>query len=100
MSRCPNCGQPLAGSPEFCSACGMRLTAPAGPVESSTHRVISMILLILIGVPAGLMGGCFVLVGSGAGPKEFANWAAPGIVGIAVACLLIWYVVWAYRKRR
>lgn len=88
---CPNCGaQRPAGIP-YCSNCGYGMPG-RGPTRPSP--VVWIILFVLIGLPAGCLGGCFLLLSSGGSE---VSWALLGLAGIAVFVLLL---VMLIRKSR
>ncbi|MFI5387743.1 MAG: zinc ribbon domain-containing protein [Fimbriimonadales bacterium] len=88
-STCPRCRTPVASGETVCRNCGARVT-----VRSSTPA-IWIVLFILIGAPAGCLGGCFLLMASGGGAPDGSLFGL-ALLALAVFGFLLWMLV---RKR-
>ncbi len=94
---CPKCG---AGNPARalqCANCGLSLR------QKGSKSVVWIALFVALGVPAGCLGGCFMLFASTsmsspqAQPGAMAL-AAVGLVGIAIFGVLLWFLIRSGKK--
>ncbi len=97
--RCPNCGAYLPGSLAYCANCGYG--RPAARPGANTAQLIWVLLFILVGLPAGCLGGCFLLIGLSA-PTSANDWSFWLLTLFAVAVfisLLAMLIVSSRRKK-
>lgn len=89
---CPNCGKLILPTDEFCANCGQKLAAgkPVG------LRIFSLIVLILIGLPAALVGSCGLAFSFSGGWTGLAYTAPFALLGFGVfAGILVWFLsIW------
>ncbi len=95
MPKCPNCQSEFLENLPFCPKCG------AANVVSRKHRnltleVVSILTLILVGVPAALAGTCagLMLVGM---PGDLTGYGVL-LASFGVLALTIWFVRVAHRR--
>jgi len=98
-SICPNCGAYRPTDQAYCANCGF-----GRPVDQDRARgvqtAIWIVLFIIFGIPAGCLGGCFLMLGmgtSGMGADPMAWGITLG--GLAVFALLLWAVIASARRR-
>jgi len=94
---CPNCGQPVIGQ-QYVAYPRQQLGKPK--LQKPAVRVLSVILLVLLGVPTCLGGGCFLLVGGvqlTSGVQGLFVFAF-GVVLMGVFMLLVRFYNWANGK--
>jgi hypothetical protein len=92
--HCPQCEMPVLDSDRLCPFCGKRQPEFVISPARWAARVGSILLLLVIGLPAGLAGLCgLFLIQSSSGPG-----LAMVAVGAGVLALTIWAVVASWRK--
>ena len=77
---CPNCGAVRPAGIEYCSNCGYGRPDVLPP--SRKTPIAWILMFALLGVPAGCLGGCFLLIGSGTGGSPEA--VLGGLLGVAI----------------
>lgn len=98
LRKCPNCGAEVLPSAVYCGHCGQPMNRePSGPWDAFL-KVLAVILLVVVACPLGAFGGCAVLLGA-TGGSEGLQFAAFGLLGLAVAGGLVYFTIWAFRKR-
>jgi hypothetical protein len=70
-STCPNCGAFRPAGQMYCANCGYGMSVQ--PAANSGLQVLWTVLFVIIGLPAGCLGGCFLLVGVNA-PTNSDDW--------------------------
>lgn len=90
LFSCPNCNAPIVGGLAACPACGIRLVKN----ERTTEKVLSIVLLVVIGLPAAFCGTCSVILSPGD-----ASMLALSAIAFAVAGVFIWLTVASFKKR-
>lgn len=102
---CPNCGAELDESVQFCPHCGLRRGVPrqAASAKSSVGKtvwqVISLLLFLLLGIPAALFGGCMLILASGGSTKWTFDTYAIVYGPIALAVILFVLFLGSFVKR-
>jgi hypothetical protein len=87
---CPNCGATIPHGSNYCASCGYG--APAPPARKNLN-VLWLVLFVIVGIPAGCLGGCFMLIAGG--PANIPNWQPllVGLAGVGVFVLLLTLLV-------
>ncbi|MBS1714815.1 MAG: hypothetical protein JST30_10815 [Armatimonadetes bacterium] len=92
---CPKCGNSIPIGNASCSVCGWGRTT-GGLVA------LWVVLLVLVGLPAGLMGGCFLLLAglsAGTSPtRTDAVWTVLSLLGILLPVFFIVMIVRSGKK--
>lgn len=94
---CPQCGAEIPPHVRFCGNCGF--DAGAAPVSggNTTLRILSVVALLIIGCPPGVLGGLqLILAISGGAP---VNQLGFGFAMLFINLVFLGFVVWAFRKR-
>ena len=89
--KCPNCGLEMPATQPVCENCGYQFV---NTTDRTVERVVTILLLVFIGVPAALFGGCVLLMS--AGDPSGLGFA---LVPLAIFGLLLWLTIRAYRPR-
>lgn len=91
---CPQCGNTIPYEAKICHVCGH------GRRANSTAIAIWVLLLVLVGMPAGLLGGCFLLMsgGMGGGAAGTAQMLGLGLIGVALPVFFLVMLIRAGRK--
>lgn len=77
---CPKCGGGIPFGTE-CPTCGPRRS-------NTTMVVVSALLLTCLGIPAGLVGACFLMIASSPGGSSTSgNYVLIGFLGLAIPLL-------------
>jgi hypothetical protein len=63
-SSCPNCNAFRPGGQIYCANCGFGRPAQASS-SSNIAQIVWIVLFILIGLPSGCLGGCFLILTMG-----------------------------------
>ncbi len=95
--HCPQCELPLLDTDSRCPFCGKRVGLPPQTVGRRVAKVISLIGLIIVGLPAALLGACGLLVGM-SGSTASLPAVAFGVAAFAVFGLILWGFIAAWRK--
>ena len=113
--RCKSCGGEVGESESYCPHCGERMFGDTNissedekkgltPAAQGLFSTLSMALLIVIGLPTCLAGGCLLAFSNAGGPVGASTPPAPaigilvvGLGGLAIFGLLLWMF---YRQRR
>src|SRR5512138_1446113 len=96
---CPRCGAYRPTDQAYCANCGF-----GRPVDQDRARgaqlAIWIVLFVIFGIPAGCLGGCFLVLGVGTG--QSADWVTALVTfgGLAVFGLLLWAVIASARKKK
>lgn len=94
---CPNCGLPLDELVPLCPRCGARIQKPVG---NPWWRILLGVVLVLLALPLGASGACFMLFAPSASPGNeffpstpfiFGAWGA-GLLALTALC------IWGARK--
>ena len=108
---CPNCQRMIPDGSEFCPNCGY---APyrmppeisnypqADPVArrgSSAATIVWVLLLVFVGFPAGLLGGCLMLVGTASASEGGAGIFLLGALGVAITIFLFIMLMRSFKSR-
>jgi hypothetical protein len=88
---CFNCGTPLRSSAGFCAHCGAH-NAPAGTAPSA-GRVILIIVLALLAIPAAALGGCATCIGMGLLSSTTPILGGMGIAGALAAGVAAFFAI-------
>lgn len=96
--KCPNCGGYRPTDQAYCANCGY-----GRPVDQDRARgvqtAIWIVLFVIFGIPAGCLGGCFLLFfGGSPGAADPSIWAL-GIGGLLIFGLLLWALIANARKK-
>lgn len=101
-SYCPNCGAYRPGNQAYCANCGYGRPVNI-PQPTNNMFILWLVLFIIIGLPAGCLGGCFLLLGASSGyPVNRADigfWALT-FGGVAIFIGLLVATIMSARKRR
>lgn len=99
-SNCPHCGAYRPTDQAYCANCGYGRPVGADRSRSATFA-IWIVLFVILGIPAGCVGGCFLMLGMGTAGmgSDPALW---GFVlgGLAVFGLLLWAVIASAKRRK
>ena len=111
-SLCSNCGAPLSPDESTCRQCGHARPPMAdqgdpdantglSPFARNVLLAISVTLLVLVGLPAMLMGACFLVMGglSAGSSGPLNSDGLIGFLGLAVFGLLLWAVIALSRRK-
>lgn len=90
LYSCPNCNAPIVGGLAACPACGFRLVKR----ERTAEKVLSIVLLVVIGLPAAFCGTCSVIFSPGD-----ASMLGIGAFAFAIFGVLIWLMVASFKKQ-
>ncbi|MBC8066205.1 MAG: hypothetical protein H7Y17_15340 [Chlorobia bacterium] len=97
-SQCPNCGSFRPAGQVYCANCGYGRPTHA-QASSNTAQIVWIVLFILIGLPAGCLGGCFLVLGGGFGGTDVSFWLLT--MGSLVVFLgLLVMLILSFRKRK
>ena len=91
---CPKCGNQIPYGSTVCSVCGQ------GGRASRTAVAIWAVLLVLVGLPAGLLGGCFILIASGGMGGSGSGLAGTVALGGLGVLLPVFFLVMLIRAGR
>ena len=95
--RCPNCGAYRPTDEAYCANCGY-----GRPVDQDRARgvqtAIWIVLFIIFGIPAGCLGGCFLVLFGNAPGGDATGWVI-GLGGLLIFGLLLWALLASARKR-
>ncbi len=86
--RCPRCGAFTGPGASKCEACGHDLNVGAPRKKS----VLWLLLFLFLGIPAGCLGGCFLLVGVG-GDSGTLPLIPFGVLLLGAFVSLLWLLV-------
>ncbi len=92
--NCPKCGQEISETDAYCPNCGCGLEAKGTRALRTFNQVSSILVLVVIGIPTALAGGCFLIM-------SFVGGIQPGLIALgllAVFAATVTYVVYAYKK--
>jgi hypothetical protein len=95
QSTCANCGQPIPTSTSYCAHCGHGMH-PTRRL-ATTQQVLVSLLLALVGIPAILCGGCFLVFAPASASPE--PWLL-GLGGVIIGVLIVWLFVRVQRGNR
>ena len=96
MNKCPNCHNFVEPQTELCPTCGYRLKSVK---DRSWIRAIAIVLLIIVGIPSLLCGGCFFALGGMDRPAGMDPTAlVAAAIGLGIFSLSLWFVVFVYKK--
>jgi len=113
---CENCGKDLTQQDTVCPNCGAAAIAknlveyPRILPKKKTRaqivwQILAVLVLVLIGAPSCLMGGCFLIItvaGAGASSyKDPSYWLVP-VIGLAMVGVFvgaIYFYRWAFYKK-
>jgi predicted nucleic acid-binding Zn ribbon protein len=84
---CPNCGAARPAGIAYCSNCGY-----TGIERKKTKPLVWVLLFAIVGVPAGCMGSCFLLMTNG-GVTGQLGMTGIGILGLAIFVALLWMLI-------
>lgn len=95
---CPNCGSFRPANQTYCANCGYGMVHQQP--SNTGLQVLWIVLFILIGLPAGCLGGCFLLVGLGSpsSTNDITFWMFVA-AGLGVFILLLWLMIRSFRKK-
>ncbi len=97
MTTCTNCQFEFQEGVPFCPRCG----APTGARTRKKNlalEIVSILTLILVGIPAALFGTCMSLIaGSNTYPRD-ASVSLFALAGFAVFGVTIWFVRRAHKR--
>ena len=94
--RCPNCGAGVPLTEKYCPNCAYSFVRP-----NPWLVALAIILFSCLGIPAALLSACSLLIFSGpSGSKAFFGGTLMVFAGSAAIFLaLLWFLIWAVRKR-
>ena len=87
---CPKCGAPLSPKGLACPVCG---------TVGRPGVALWTVLLVVVGLPAGLIGACSIMMsGSPSSPSSSAIAQLTGVVAILVPIVMLAMLIRAVRK--
>lgn len=94
---CPQCGAELPPNVRFCGNCGFDAGATPSAGGNTALRVISIVALLIIGCPLGVLGGLQLILAIAGGAP--VNQLGFGFAMLLINVAFIGFVIWAFRKR-
>ena len=83
-SKCPKCGSAIPYVGAYCAGCGHN---PELERQNRRSSIGFILAFVLVGLPAGLCGACFLALGGLSSPDPATS--AVGIGGIVLCVLLL-----------
>lgn len=99
-NHCPRCGAFIPAEQSYCANCGYGM--PTGKRSgSNAAQVVWIVLFILIGLPAGCVGGCFVVLLGNApsSSQDLPIWLL-ALAGVGVFVGLLTLMILSFRKKK
>lgn len=102
-SNCPNCGAFRPAGQVYCANCGYG-QPQAAKGAGSPYLALWIVLFVIIGLPAGCLGGCFLILGASEGypanSSDRFGMVALGLLGVAAFIGLLWAIIASAKKKR
>jgi hypothetical protein len=99
-SNCPNCGAFRPAGQTYCANCGYGQPRPASG-GGNPLLPLWIVLFVIIGLPAGCLGGCFLLMTGTAGySSSRVDFVVPLLIGLAGVAIFVGLLVALIKSAR
>ncbi len=113
---CPNCGASVDETAEYCPNCGLRRgpppssqpqnfqippQAPRPSAGRTAWQIVSLLLFLLIGIPAALFGACLLIIAGGSGHQTWDASSIALVYGpLLLSALLFGLFIMSFVRRK